>query len=91
LVYFYCTCKEGNKESRSVKEGRTPYRLIKSEENGICSYCGHYAVASKKIMTHSNELYYYLMGVKRKERVGNVKGGLSIKNQKQLIKNRNRR
>lgn len=87
MAYFYCTCLENNtKSDRRVKEGRTSYRLVRTNKNGICINCGHHAVACNRLLVHNNDLYYYLMGTNIKQKVGNVKGGLSIKSQKQCLK-----
>jgi hypothetical protein len=86
MAYFYCTCLNNKENDRRVKEGRTSYRLVIVDKNEICTNCGHHAVACKRLLVHSNDLYYYLVGDFVKEKVGNVKGGLSIKSQKQCLK-----
>ena len=81
-MFFYCTCSKDPKKERQVKEGRTTYRLVKVDSNGICLDCDHYAVACTKIVASGNDLYYLIMGTRYKEDGGYVKGGLSLKSQK---------
>lgn len=81
-MFFYCTCSKDPKKEKQVKEGRTTYRLVNVDLNGVCLDCGHYAVACSKIVASGNDLYYLIMGTKYNENKGYVKGGLSIKSQK---------
>jgi alpha-glucosidase (family GH31 glycosyl hydrolase) len=85
LMFFYCTCSKDPKRERQVKEGRTTYRLVSVDLNGVCLDCNHYAVACNKIVSNGNDLYYLIMGKRYKEDKGYIKGGLSIKSQKRCI------
>ena len=54
-MYNYCTCKKGN-----PKETGT-YRLVETDREGICLDCGHYTLASTKLITEGNVLQTVLM------------------------------
>lgn len=50
-VFYYCTCSPINYKSTGK------YRLVDTNEEGICLNCDHYAVASNKEIKEGNVLY----------------------------------
>lgn len=41
MKHFYCTCHPDKKKTAN---GRTPYREVEADKDGICLDCGYYAV-----------------------------------------------
>lgn len=69
-----------------MSNGRTPFREVHAKD-GICHYCGHYAVAyHKRIDATGSNLYVKLMSGIEEKKPEQFKGGLSIKNQKDIQK-----
>ncbi len=71
MSYFYCTCaREFNTRKGRVnaQEGRTPYREVDVDAEGICRDCGHYAVATRIWLSPDNdELRRFIMSYVIKE------------------------
>jgi len=83
-VNYYCTCTKIKSQQYNVSRGRTPYRVVVTNKEGICTDCGHYAVACKKDIDPSDRGFReQLLGEVEAFKPKNVKGGLSLKSQKQ--------
>lgn len=67
MTYYYCTCTASKDDDSLFRtsRGRTPYRKVKADREGICLDCGHYAIAANKEMKlGTNKLYNYITGYK---------------------------
>ena len=51
-MYYYCNCTEEKTASKekAVKNGRTPYRVVLADDDGVCESCGYYAMAYPKLL-----------------------------------------
>ena len=74
-----------------MENGRTPFRKVQVNDEGICLDCGHYAVAyHENIDPEGGKLYNRLMeNIKDPPEISSTKGGLSIKNARDIKKGRN--
>jgi len=78
MVFYYCTCTELNEQKRAESAGRTPFREVKIDEDGVCVNCGYYAVAYfDRIDPNRVKLYDKLYNTGTPPPL-NHKGGLSI-------------
>lgn len=67
MTHYYCTCTASTDEKKIflVSRGRTPYRKVKVDKEGLCENCGHYPVATNREMPlGTNKLYNYITGHK---------------------------
>jgi len=85
-MHYYCTCYANKKKKREVENGRTPFRKVQATDEGICLDCGYYAVSyHDDIDPEGGKLYNRLMeSIKDPPFISNTKGGLSIKNSRDL-------
>jgi hypothetical protein len=70
---------------REVNNGRTPFREVLTDLEGVCLDCGYYAVASKEEMPANGKLYEVLFKEIEPPKKRNVKGGLSLKKQRESV------
>ena len=65
MSYFYCTCARDMTTAKgraNAREGRTPFREVDVNAEGICVDCGHYAVATRHFLSPDNgDLRTFLM------------------------------
>ena len=54
-IMYYCNCTPNL--SSEADKGKTPLRLIEADKDGICTNCGHYAVASTKQIKKVSDIY----------------------------------
>jgi len=65
MIWYYCTCSKKTSDKLKVKQGRSPYRDVTADNEGICIDCGHYAIAShRKVDAKSGSLYKQITGYK---------------------------
>lgn len=62
-MYYYCTCSSNARHD--VARGKTPYRLVEANLDGVCRECGHYAVACRFPIQNNKDLYDYLLGARK--------------------------
>ena len=93
MAYYYCTCSTRKNKDKDVKEGRTPFREVPTDSEGVCLNCGHYAVAYFDRIDPNSGKYKLYDRIMDKVEVDEwkpkyVKGGLSLKTQKKLLNRR---
>lgn len=54
-VIYYCNCTVDH--SSEADKGKTPLRVVQADLDGICTNCGHYAVASTKDIKQVSDIY----------------------------------
>lgn len=85
-TYYYCTCSTSPDKRRLELLGRTPFREVEANSEGICVDCGYYAVSFyKRIDTGTRDFYNHLFPQPEKESL-RTKGGLSIITQRESRK-----
>ena len=63
MSYNYCTCSKDPNKAKLVDYGRTPYRQVLTNNEGICLDCGHYTIAtSREVSPKGGQLYAYITG-----------------------------
>lgn len=50
MLYYYCTCCN---DLGKTNEGKSPYREVEADKEGICKNCGYYAIATKEPIGNS--------------------------------------
>lgn len=63
MTYYYCTCCDDKKKTES---GKSPYREVLADDEGICLECGYYAVKTKEKI--NGNIYNYLFGKEKPEK-----------------------
>ena len=71
-MFYYCTCS--TRRRHDVARGKTPYRLVETNLEGICRECGHYAVACRFPIQNNKDLYDYLLGARNFKEEGGYIG-----------------
>lgn len=89
MIYYYCTCDP--KRRSQAELGKTPYRRVKVNKEGICIDCGYYAISCGKNLDPNTELRAYLMDEGSNYKAKNTKGGLSFQSQKHIRRVNERR
>ena len=72
MAWYYCTCskktedeKKTKKNDLKVRQGRSPYREVNADKDGVCLNCGHYAIAShRRVDPETGSLYQQITGYK---------------------------
>lgn len=64
MAFFYCTC---SKDGKGVDKQSRGFRLVKTDDDGVCIDCGHYAVALTKKVKDRQEMYSVLRLDKEEE------------------------
>jgi len=86
-VNYYCTCSENPKKDNAVRNGRTPFREVSADSEGICLNCGHYAVAYfEKIDADEGNLYRILYDEREEWKPERVEGGSSLRSEYKIEK-----
>lgn len=81
-MYYYCTCDPNRRSATNL--GRTPYRRVKADNEGVvCLDCGYYAIACRENLDPDTSLRAWLMDDHDPPPEKRNWGGLSVKNQKQ--------
>jgi len=89
MVFYYCTCTTDKKQKRAQAAGRTPFREVIADSEGICKDCGYYAVAYfDRIDPTRIKLYDKLYNMGIDEPPINVVGGASLQGQIESKKRR---
>lgn len=79
MSYFYCTCSKDLTKRNAVENGRTPFREVEVDREGVCLDCGHYAVQYfERIDPKRSKLYDKLFDEGKDPPPEKVKGGLSL-------------
>ena len=87
-MFYYCTCSTDPKKRLASINGRTPFREVNVNNEGICVDCDHYTIASRTKYDNPKSIYHNLIQDISPKITTMVKGGLSIKNQRELAKKR---
>jgi hypothetical protein len=77
-TYYYCTCSTDPNKRRLASLGKTPFREVEADSEGICNDCKHYAVAFHKRIDTGYKEFYNMLNPKPQEDGGYTKGGLSL-------------
>lgn len=64
MAFYYCTCSKGSKGIDKQSRG---FRRVKADEDGVCTDCGHYAIALTKEVKDRQEMYTVLRLDKEEE------------------------
>lgn len=69
-VYYYCTCSENPDKKAAVSNGRTKFRKVLTNSEGICNNCGYYAVSTRgEVDLDKGNLYKFLIGYKTESEI----------------------
>ena len=91
MSYYYCTCSKDPTKKTAVENGRTPFREVGVDREGVCLDCGHYAVQYfERVDPEGGKLYNKLFDAIKEPPPERVKGGLSLYSEKQSKRNRKR-
>ena len=78
MAFYYCTCLKNAPRKNDAKLGRSPYREVTANSEGICVDCGYYAIACH--IKAKGNLYNIITGFK--DNITNARKDINSKERK---------